>query len=72
MIQTVGRKIDQALRGLVGLFSPFPNHENASIDDVKYLLPTSLIDSELIRDIPVIGKALVSKLRKDPFWNAKH
>ena len=58
VIQTVGRKICQALRGLVGLVSLIPNHEDASIDDVEYLLPTSLRDSALISDIYPSGGLL--------------
>ena len=67
-IQALVYSVAQAFRGLHGLVNPRPGV--AFLEDVMFVMPVNASSNDLIKNVPKLGRALISLLRKDraAFW----
>ena len=65
---TVVEPVIRVVRGLLCMVHPEPGIHGCRHEDCVYTYPTNGSLSVIVKEIPGVGRVLVSRLRKDPFW----
>ena len=68
----VANAVLSAVQGIVRLSSPVPLKGGGSMDDVAYVWPSNATSAQIFNDLPKLGRFLVSKIRRDPWWTEQY